>query len=603
MDRSGATTGTNRGSDKEKQQGNYTPNEGVEQTKAKPKIRTVAYEELPGVKLDATEQISLFDDNGGKKSQSTLLIEIASQHTLFHCPQKDAYIEISDQGITKILPLRTKDFRELLGHEFFKLTGKGANTTAISDALNTLEAIAKHKGEEHPVYLRLANLGDKIYIDLGCKKWRAIEITRAGWTIVNKAPVKFYRRRGMIALPDPAKAGRIEQLRPFINVETADFKLVVAWLLAVLGGVKPYPILILQGEQGTGKSTTCRILRLLTDPSTVPLRAPPKNIQDLLVSASNNHVVVLDNLSGLSPEISDCLCRLSTGGGIDPRSLYTDNEQFLVDIQRPIMVNGIDDIASRPDLSERSIHLELPVINGNKRYDEKTFYADFNKVKAEILGALLTGLVSALANIETTVLADKPRMADFAKLITAAEPGLNWQPGDFMRAYQKNRDSAISAGIESSPVGVAILSLIENRPSWMGTPTELLRELENIAGLNQVKSRAWPQSTKGLANAIKRLMPSFRALGIEIVKTHCGINSYSIRNVGIYPSYPSKPSNVTDDAALTWTDSGRIADAWMDSPLSRTDSKTIQGTNLKGLDGLDGLDGYSGTYPNVTERF
>jgi hypothetical protein len=541
--------------------------------------------------------ISLFDANGGKKSQSTLLIEIASQHKLFHCPQNDAYIEISDQGITKIFQLRTRDFRELLGHEFFKLTGKGANTTAISDALNTLEAISKHEGEEHAVYIRLANLDDKIIIDIGCHKWHVIEVTRSGWRILDKSPVKFYRKRGMTSLSMPTKGGSINQLMPFINVEADDFKLVAAWLLSVLGGVKPFPILILQGEQGTGKSTTSRILRALTDPSTVPLRSPPKDVKDLLVSAANNYVVVLDNLSGLSPELSDCLCRLSTGGGIDPRSLYTDNEQFLVDIQRPIIVNGIDDVASRPDLSERSIHLELPVIDGGKRNDEKTFYADFDKVKGEIFGALLTGLACALTNIKTTVLSNKPRMADFAKWVTAAESGLSWRPGDFMRAYQKNRDSAITAGIESSPVGLAIMGLVEKHPNWTGTPTELLRELENIAGLNQIKSRSWPQSPKGLSNAIKRLTPNFRALKIEIVKTHCGINSYTIRNVAIYPSYPSKPSKPSDDAGLAWTDSGRIADAWTDSPLLRTDSKTPQATYSKGLDG------YKPTFPNDVERF
>ena len=556
------------------------------------------------------EPISLFDDKGGKKSQSTLLIEIGNQYTLFHCPQNDAYIEISEQGITKILPLRTKDFREFIGHKFFELTDKGANAPAISDALNTLEAIAKHKGKKHTVYLRLANLGDKIYIDLGCQNWRAIEITSAGWRIVNKSPVKFYRRRGMAALPDPEETGSIEQLKPFINVGPDDFKLVVAWLLTVLGGVKPYPILILQGEQGTGKSSVCKILRALTDASTVPLRAPPKELRDLLVSAANNYLVVLDNLSGLSPEISDCLCRLSTGGGIDVRSLYTDNEQLLIDIQRPIMVNGIDDIAARPDLSERSIHIELPVIDDSKRNDEKSFYADFDNVKSEIFGALLTGLVSALANIETTVLADKPRMADFAKWITAAEAGINWQPGDFMKAYQKNRDSAISAGIESSPVGVAIMELVKKDTNWMGTPTELLRELEHIAGLNQVKSRAWPQSPKGLSNTIKRLMPSFRSLGVEIVKAHCGINSYSIRKAVIYPSKPSIPSKATDDAAYTRTDSGRIDDGRMDSGRienSWTDSgriaKQTQATNGVALDGLDGLDGYSATFLNDTERF
>ncbi len=130
---------------------------------------------------------------------------------------------------------------------------------------------------------------------------------------------------------------------------------------------------MLQGEQGTGKSTTSRVLRSLVDQSSVPLRSPPKDCRDLLVSAANNFVIVIDNLSGLKPEISDCLCRLSTGGGHDTRALFTNDEQHLVDIQRPILINGLDEIASRPDLAERSFVINLPVIESDKRRDEGKF--------------------------------------------------------------------------------------------------------------------------------------------------------------------------------------------------------------------------------------
>jgi len=91
----------------------------------------------------------------------------------------------------------------------------------------------------------------------------------------------------------------------------------------------------------------------------VSLRSPPKQPRDLLISAMNAHMVNLDNLSGISPDISDTLCRLSTGGGHDQRALYTDDEQCLVDVQKPVMVNGIDDVATRPDLAERSLIVNL----------------------------------------------------------------------------------------------------------------------------------------------------------------------------------------------------------------------------------------------------
>ena len=98
--------------------------------------------------------------------------------------------------------------------------------------------------------------------------------------------------------------------------------LAVSWLLAILRGRGPYPILALTGEQGTGKSLTADMLRSLLDPHTASLRSLPRDTRDLYVAAINGHVLVFDNLSGVSTEISDALCRLSTGGGFSTRALY-----------------------------------------------------------------------------------------------------------------------------------------------------------------------------------------------------------------------------------------------------------------------------------------
>jgi hypothetical protein len=412
----------------------------------------------------------------------------------------------------------------------------------------------------------------------------------------------------MMALPVPMTGGNINQLQPFVNVEESDFTLIVSWLMATLGGIKPYPILILQGEQGTGKSTTSRILRALTDPSTVPLRSPPKDIKDLLVSASNNYVVMLDNLSGLSNDISDCLCRLSTGGGIDSRSLFTDNEQCLIDIQRPIIVNGIDDVAARPDLSERSISLELPVISNNRRNDEKHFYLDFDKVKSQIFGALLSGISGALANIENTQLLEKPRMADFAKWVTAAEIGLGWNHGDFMRAYLNNQQHSIEAGIESSPVGSAIIQLMENLSEWSGTPTQLYNKLSDISSVHQVKSKAWPAAPKGLGNAIKRLLPSFRRVGIFITQQPAHDRLYKIEKIGFKtPETPQTPKymNCKEIICADGADHGRIgADhgrIGADHGRIGADRKPLQPTD-GGASGVWGVSGTSSaTYPNESK--
>jgi len=560
---------------------------------------------------DTTPDIDLLDSEGKKKSQATLLIELGQINSLFHCSNKDGYALIGKNQA--VMALRSRDFREHLSHEFFKLTGKGCNTNALTDALATLESIAKFNNPMYDVYMRAANLDKFLYLDTGCPNWRVIEVTADGWRTLDRSPVKFFRKRGAAALPDPSTNGDITRLRDYINVDNKQLPLVIGWLLCALGGVKPYPILILQGEQGTGKSTTSRVLRSLIDPSTVPLRSPPKDPRDLLVSAGNNHIVVLDNLSGLSPELSDCLCRLSTGGGIDLRALFTDNEQVLIDIQRPVLINGIDDIATRPDLAERALIINLPVIEGSDRRGEREFWQAFDEDKPVILGALLNALVSGLKHQDTVKLTCKPRMADVAQWVTACEHGLGCV-GSFMAAHEKNQTEAIELGLESSPIGSAVVTLMSERERWIGKPTELLAALAGIAGDSQIRSKAWPQSPKGLSNIIKRLMPSFRQVGISVSETRTmTARLYKLERVGFYPSYPSYPScdahspdvarvhGMTDSGDLM-TDRPVMTDSMTDSTEPMTDRKPPQATDGAGYDTYDGYDTYKPTIHVIAEK-
>jgi hypothetical protein len=504
---------------------------------------------------------SLFEPNGRPKSRSTLLIELASPWEVFHDADRNGYIVLLRDGIREVHPIRTTAFRQWLNGAFFALTGKGCSNTAVADALDTIEARAVYAGPKASVYLRIAHFADRIVIDLSNDRWQAVEVTKTGWSVLDTSPVNFIRKRGMAPLPIPEPGGRVEELRQFLNVMPDEFELAVGWLLSALGGKGPYPVLVLQGEQGTGKSTTSRILRSLVDPSTVPLRSPPREPRDLLVSAANSHLVVLDNLSGLSPELSDCLCRFATGGGMDMRQLYTNQEQVLIEIQRPTLVNGIDDIASRPDLAERAVLLNLPVIEGTKRRDENIFWTAFEAARPKILGALLDALAGALARAPATHLTRKPRMADFAVWVTAAEPALGWTPGAFMAAYDRNQDEAVDASIDASPVGSTLVDLLaEHEGAWTGSPTELLNVLEHRAG-RLARSRAWPQSTKGLKNALKRLKPSLRRRGILIEEGRTERSRfYRITWDKADPSDVSEPSAAASEGPLGLTDGGELTE-------------------------------------------
>ncbi len=460
-------------------------------------------------------EISLFDENENKKSQSTLLIEIGQQGQLFHDQQGDAYAEVEiNDDIRGTFKVRSKDYKNYLSHQLFLITGKGANSNAITDALSTLEAIGKFEGDTRKVSIRVYNAGDAAYIDTGDKNRRIIKIDSSGYRYTKDCPVHFVRKNSITALPVPAQSN-LSLLRKYINCTDKDYPLVYGWMLCALAGVKPYPILIVEGEQGSGKSTACRVIRELVDPSSVSLRSPPKQPRDLLVSAMNTHTVNLDNLSGISPDIADTLCRLSTGGGHDQRALYTDDEQCLVDVQKPVMVNGIDDIATRPDLAERSLIVTLQPISCNSRKEESEFWSEFKNDKPAIFAGLLNAIVDGFKYQDGIELANKPRMADAAKWITACEQSMG-NKGAFIDSHADNQLNLSRNSIESSPVGNAIFTLMQTRDEWHGTPTELFNNVADIAGDRQSRSRSFPQSHKGLFNVIKRLKKPFRDIGILI---------------------------------------------------------------------------------------
>src|SRR5499427_1527114 len=318
---------------------------------------------------------------------------------------------------------------------------------------------------------------DRLYLDLGDQSWRAVEIDATGWRIIDSPPVRFRRAAGMQPLPMPMSGGSVEKLRSFLNVKTdADFVLAVAWLLAALRDLGPYPVLVLSGEQGSAKSTFSTILRALVDPNTAPLRALPREDRDLFIAANNGHVLAFDNVSGLPFWISDTLCRLATGGGFAVRQLYTDQDEVLFDACRPMILNGIEDIVARPDLADRAIFLTLEPIPEEQRRPEQELLAEFESMRALILGALLDAVTHGLRQLPRVRLDRLPRMADFARWSTACETAI-WPAGTFWTAYSSNRDEAVADVIEADPIANAVRALMAMRTRWTGTASDLLSAL------------------------------------------------------------------------------------------------------------------------------
>jgi len=465
-------------------------------------------------------------DDRRSSSTASALVGLAESADLFHTPggyESQAYATIKVGSHRETLAVGSNAYKRQLSYAFYAVTRMAPSSEAVGEAVSTLTGKALFEGIERPVYVRVAGCDGAIYLDLCDHGWRAVRIDATGWEVLDSdgLPVRFIRKNGMLPLPEPVKGGNIQTLRAFVNVpDDRDWALLVGWLVAAFRPIGPYPVLCVNGEQGSAKSTLSRIVRALVDPNASPLRRPPRDDRDLLIAATNGHVIALDNLSGIKPALSDALCTVATGGGFATRQLYSDGEEKLFTATRPILLNGIDDLATRPDLLDRAVTLTLPTIQDADRKLEANLLREFEANRPAILGALLDAVSAAIGRVDSIHLVDSPRMADFATWVVAAETASGLKPGAFMAAYTRNRGAAHHLAIEASAIGSAILGLIHSRGGllWEGVAKELLTEISADRHSDEAtrKRRGWPKTPRKLSGELRRIAPNLRSLGVYV---------------------------------------------------------------------------------------
>lgn len=502
------------------------------------------------------------------KDAERVVTIVQAEAELFHDSKQAAYAAFRRGKRRVVQRLRARTTKSWIARTVRMHLDRSVATAAIDEALVTLEGIALCDRDQRVVHVRVASHEGAIFLDIGDDTGACVAITAMGWRVIGEPPVMFRRPDAMRPLPCPVPGGRLDDLRRFVNLEGDNFYLLVAWLVAAFRPGRPFPILALHGEQGTAKSTAARVARGLVDPNGAPLRSAPRSEDDLAVAALHSHVVAFDNLSGVQPWLSDALCRLATGGGLSKRTLYTDDEETVLDAIRPVVVNGIDDLANRADLAERSLVLTLRPLSRAQRRDEQSFWQDFEWAAPRILGVLLDGVASALRREPGVQLGELPRMADFAKWIMAAESGLGLPAGTLLGAYDRNRSSVVDATLDASPVAVAVRVLLDapRGSRWEGTPAQALEALSGVVPESTKRNPSWPKSPRALRQALRRNATFLRSADIETdLDAHAGRGSDKRRVYRFSKVAPTVPTVPTSPGAQS-TEGSHPSDASSERP-------------------------------------
>ncbi len=231
----------------------------------------------------------------------------------------------------------------------------------------------------------------------------------------------------------------------------------------------------------------------------------PKKTDDIFVIAALNWIVSYENVSYLSSDVQDTLCITSTGGGLAKRRLYTDGDESVVTVKRPIMLNGISAAITAQDLIDRTVSIETQIIA--QRLEVNGLWQSFNSKHEGLLGALLSLFSQALALLPTMELPTnhRPRLMEFVLLGMAIAKAMKQDESSFLEQFHQSRQEAIERTIDASPVASALCEWFEGRKANPSTKIRMtLSEL--LASLKDKKpdyAENWPRSPKGLGDILR----------------------------------------------------------------------------------------------------
>lgn len=379
------------------------------------------------------------------------------------------------------------------------------------------------------------------YVFLADPERNIVEIDDEGWRINNDAPVQFRRGVGLpMSMPE---RGELPDLVDFLNVDEDSMVFLLAWMVtAIINPGNQCPIAILDGSAGSAKSSTLATLIEILDPKVGAMAGEPSSEDDLVVSAYQSAVMSFDNVDTLA-RLSDTLCRLSTGGGLSKRKLYSDGDVFAVDAMRPVLIAGLDPTFYKQDLIERIIRVTL---TKPKHYMDEEDFREYRKVHvARWRGALYT-LVSDVLRDVHTIKQTSSRFGVFSRVGECVARRLGYDDGWFARVYMAMRLEMASEAACADSVYLFLTDFLGGLSqkvgtTWTGTSTDLF-----IAMKTEFGDLAQMVSVKDIPSNARAISPRIVQASGLIEKTHGWRVTRGLRREFIFDKVADVEASVED---------------------------------------------------------
>lgn len=479
-----------------------------------------------------------------REPQSKSLLNLIQNNSceLFCDSSNEAYGSVTINGHKEILSIDSKDFYWYLNHLYYKEFKRPINKDNLLQVINVMLSEARF-GTDKKIKLsnRVTEYQNAFWYDLTNADWQAVKITENGWTIENNLPILFNRYRHQQAQILPNNNGDINRILKYINIKN-NHTLFLCWLVSCFVPDIPHSVLVVYGEMGSAKSTACSLLKQLIDPSALDTLTIQKGMRSLVVNLQQHWFLPFDNVSYINEEVSDTLCRAITGVGIQQRKLNTNAEDCIFTFKRCFAINGINNIATRSDLLDRAVLMELLRISDKDRRELSEVQSDFKKDLPYILGGIFDVLAKAIAIYPNVKLDKLERMADFTRWGYAIGEALGNKGQIFLDEYKKNIDSQNIEAVNNDVVATLMISFMRDKKEWTGRMSELLNALLNLTsncGIS-ANSKQIPKAANHLSRKLKVLKSNLNAMGIsfDIFTNYSDGTHIFIKNKNLSPLQP-----------------------------------------------------------------
>lgn len=475
--------------------------------------------DIPGPKM-STHVLSEEELEEVKEIREDVLQEIVE---VFRDPDGVPYATISINGHHENLRIQSSAFKNFVIKVVYDKSQKPPTKTQLENIIAIFTTQALFDAACIEVYLRAAHIEDKIYIDIGDKDWKVLMISPKEIKVLESklSPVKFKRFRHMkeLVFDLGARMSDIKLLWNFIPIVAEDVDIMESHVALLLIPDIPYAILVVHGDQGSGKSFSLKLMRQLIDPSSLKLLSMAKDKTELYQQLAHHYLPIFDNVTSITKEYSDLFCKVVTGEGFSKRQLYTDDEDVIYNYIRKLGFNGINLAGEEPDFLDRSVTVHLSRISRTSRRTESEILELFEKDRPKITGAMFKiiqktlPLVKMMRN-EMKIL---PRMADYTIWCEAAAVAMGKEKGIFTQAYFNKIEMLNKEAIEAQPLAVSLMEFMGDKNEWEGTASELLSKLEEIAGTLKISTKVnWPAAPSALGKKLREIQANLDDEGIKI---------------------------------------------------------------------------------------